>query len=198
MAANTRPYFIIYNGVSRMVEAPNPAAAVRHVVGAAVTELRPARGAEVANWVRGNKTIELAGEKPTTAVDDPTMSEIKPVERDRSGDALKFFEDWAGFDREADDNSIESIETVKLFASTHLTGQLDLMTFDVLRERAPEFGDALVAAEAGVPRTDDETYVAAVLAATESGLASLRSRLEEQPMAAADVVRAIVTHAGQA
>lgn len=197
MAVNTRPYFIIYNGVPRMVEAPNNASAVRHVVGAAVTELRPARGAEVAAWVRAENKIEVAGEKAVTAAADATMPEIAAVTERVDPDPVKFFEDWAGYDRAATDNSLEASETLSLFKTMVSTGQLDLMTFDILRERAPEFGFAMIAAEAAVPRTDDATYVAALDAASESGLASLRARLEEQPMPAADVVRAIITHAGQ-
>ena len=61
---SSRPYFIMYQGVARMVEATSPAAAVHHVVDKAITELRPARGPEVLQWMRAGHKVEVAGEKP--------------------------------------------------------------------------------------------------------------------------------------
>lgn len=68
MAVQTRPYFLIFNNQERMIEATSPAQAVRAIVGAAVTELRPARGAEVSAWLKAGKPMEDASAKPAAIV----------------------------------------------------------------------------------------------------------------------------------
>lgn len=192
MAANTRPYLVVFNGVHRMVEAPNPAAAVRHVVGAAVTELRPARGAEVAQWARDKKEIEIVG--ATLAADTTVAADTSAVTHHAVDRAFTLFNDWAGY--EGSDSSDEARSTVQAFGDLAKTGRMDLMTFDVLRQGAPEFRSAIIALVMKVPRTEDPDYVAALDRADAEGLARVRAQLEEQPMPFDDVVTAVLTHAG--
>ncbi len=72
--AATRPYRLVFKGETYIIEAPGAAHAVQHVVGADISELRPARAAEVSAWIRDGKTIPIAGEK--AAVADATMPEV--------------------------------------------------------------------------------------------------------------------------
>lgn len=76
MAAIQRPYFIVFKGVEYMIEATSPALAIADVVGPDVTELRPARAAEVLAWAKANKPTRVAGsprgESKTIIVADET------------------------------------------------------------------------------------------------------------------------------
>jgi hypothetical protein len=199
MAVQTRPYFIIHNGKEHMVEANQPAAAVQHVVGQSVTELRPARANEILAWTRAGKPIEVAGKKAAPSVDPiaaATMPEVATVPRDAK--AMAFFSDWAGFDlTEGVANTTAASTAVSKYAGLQ-NGALDLMTFDELRQQAPEFAYAIIAEVVGVARDGDDEYRAALNdAEMRGGLATVRAALEEQPMPYATVIDAVMEHAGQ-
>lgn len=171
MAVQTRPYFMTLEGVDHMVEATGPAQAVRHIVGAALTELRPARGAEVAAWVRAGKDIPIAGQKtpPATAAGDPADDGSESQDDDATeftaGDAFVWLSDWST----APSKKIEPIWK-RIVASQRMT----LEDFDTLRTAVPKFGDALAQ---GV---DD--------GAGEIGTADIRAHLEDKPMDLAVIV----------
>ena len=66
--AHTRPYFVTHKGIRRMVEATGPAEAVSHVVASEISELRAARGAEVADWFKLQRPVDVAGsDQPLSA-----------------------------------------------------------------------------------------------------------------------------------
>lgn len=75
MAVPTRPYFIILNEKEHMVEASTQAAAIQHLIGGQVSELRPARATEVLAWNRAGKLVQTAGAKPAPA---PSATESTP------------------------------------------------------------------------------------------------------------------------
>jgi hypothetical protein len=181
----TRPYLLIYKGKKHIIEAANAALAVHHVVGADISELRPARAAEVTQWMRekneipvaDGKRVDVAGVVESTpgveAKPDPANDLIVAKNGSDADRALLWFEMAAGFDRTDEANTTSAAETVGVFARMHPRGVLDLMTFDVLRQRVPAFGELLVAGT--VSNTVD----------------ALRARLEEQPMTFDAVVKAM-------
>jgi hypothetical protein len=182
--AVTRPYFLTINGVDRMVEAPNPAAAVRHCVGAAVTELRPARGAEVAAWVKAKKEIEEAGKRVADAPaaggevvyqgDGTAIADLKPGESGAL--AQPFLAD------DCIDWLTEQGATTRglgMFGQIRSEQRMTLEQFDVLRTDCPAFAAAIVAAINGGD------------AAHEITVDEIRGQIEEQPFPLDVVVGAI-------
>lgn len=77
MAGNTRPYFVTYKGVKRLVEAASPAVAAQHVVGPDIAELRPARASEVSAWYRDGHPVDVAGGALTAGVAIEAISGIR-------------------------------------------------------------------------------------------------------------------------
>jgi len=136
MAAQTRPYFMTLDGVDYMVEATGPAQAVRHIVGAALTELRPARGVDVAAWTRAGKDIPIAGQKvaPTPAAEPAVVDETPEFS---AGDAYAWLAEWST-------EPTKKIETV--WKRVVSTGVMNLSDFDTLRTAVPKLSEALVAA----------------------------------------------------
>lgn len=132
MAVNTRPYFVTYNGQDRMVQATGPAQAVRHIVGAAVAELRPARGAEVAAWVKAGKDIEEAGQHPAGVV-------VGYAEFTGDGQG-KAVASWIA------DNADDAAKAVDLLGHIYRSHRLTLESFDLLRAACPAFGEAILIA----------------------------------------------------
>lgn len=125
MAVQTRPYLTKYKGIERMVEASSPAAAIRHVVGPDIEELRPARGAEVNAWHRAKKPVEIAGEKP-----EPSLEAGKiEVSFDREGfdhhDAAFWLSQQPGYDVDRDGE--------QLFGRIIAEQRMTLEVFDALR-----------------------------------------------------------------
>jgi hypothetical protein len=167
MAANTRPYFMTLEGVDHMVEATNPAQAVRHVVGAALTELRPARGAEVAAWVRNGNPIPIAGQKsaaqPHRSEGDFTQATTVYAGDDdaefTAGDAYCWLADWT---------TVPQVEIQPLWERVVSTKRMTLEDFDSLRTAVPKLSEMLV-----------ELIDGGAGAVTVDGL---RAQLEEQPM----------------
>lgn len=163
MAVQTRPYFITINGVDRMVEATNPAGAVRHVVGAAVTELRPARGAEVAAWVRANRTIEIAGQKAAESSPGDTTNGAA-----QSGEVIAPAGESEAIVPEGETVVDETVpvfmpEDAKAWLATQIctkgartefdrvlgSGRMTLEQFDIIRTGCAAFADVLVEAVNG-------------------------------------------------
>lgn len=70
--ASTRPYFVTHKGIRRLVEATGPAEAASHVVAAEISELRAARGAEVAEWYKLQRPVDTAGSKEPLSAGVPT------------------------------------------------------------------------------------------------------------------------------
>lgn len=174
MAANTRPYFIIYDGKHRMVEAANPASAVRHVVGAAVTELRPARGAEVAAWVRESRKIEVAGEKAAPAPPSlpgmegaATDDAPQPKEGLGASSAALLLLAEVGPEHNA----------LQIWADVVSMRRIELEQFDRLRVDAPKF----VAAMSFNPSTPDRPF----------SVDEMRVILEDEPLPLDSILRRI-------
>lgn len=152
MATNKRPYFVIFNNVERMVEATSPAQAVRHIVGAAVTELRTARGSEVSAWMRGGKEMEDATVKPApaAAIDAATMPEvgktgtvIPAVPQYTHYDAVAWIDEKLGIDPGPGVTEGSQYSAQELIAGVKMRGQLTLEDFDALRVIVPAFAEAL-------------------------------------------------------
>ena len=170
MAAEKRPYKITFNGTEHMVEATGPAQAVRHVVGASVTELRAAKGAEVAAWVRSGKTIEVAADKivaaPVPATEQPVSA--PPSEGLSDGE---FYEWMLNF---VDPRS----DTVKLWQEIVSRQQMTLDQFDQLRAKLPVVNEVFA---------DENSAVLSVDA--------FRARLEEQPMSLLELLSFVSSRA---
>lgn len=89
MAVPTRPYFIILNNKEHMVEAATQAAAIQHLIGDAVSELRPARATEVLAWHRAGKPVQTAGVKaPNAAVSEPGGEPLRDAFLDQMNNQL--------------------------------------------------------------------------------------------------------------
>jgi hypothetical protein len=87
MAVPTRPYFIILNDKEHMVEASTQAAAIQHLIGGQVSELRPARATEVLAWHRAGKPVQTAGVKaPNATVTDPVGEPLRDAFLDKIND----------------------------------------------------------------------------------------------------------------
>jgi hypothetical protein len=162
MAVPTRPYYVVFNGKKFMVEAPSPAAAVRHIVGAAVTELRPARGSEVSAWHRANRTIEIAGAP-------------RPPELPEAAEPVEFMAD------DAIDWLVEQGATatgLQRFGDMRREQRMTLEQFDAIRLDCASFGLAVAEAIAG-----EDTSI---------GVDDVRGHLEDQPIAFDVVIGAIL------
>lgn len=152
MATNKRPYFVIFNNVERMVEATSPAQAVRHIVGAAVTELRTARGSEVSAWMRAGKEMEDATIKPApaAAIDAATMPEvgktgtvIPAVPQYTHYDAIAWIDEKLGINPGAGVTEGPQFTAQETIAKVKATGLMTLEQFDELRVIVPAFAEAL-------------------------------------------------------
>lgn len=166
-----RPYFMMFRGKPRMVDAGSPALAVQHVVQDQITELRPARAGEVSAWVRAGNPIESAGEKKVeqSTGDDNTRDE--------------------GFDGADARDWLASLDAVSGGDRAHAIAEFDrcaaedrmtLMAFDEIRAVIPEFAVALATgpwADKQPPTCDD-----------------IRAAIEEQPMPFDRVVRQLGRH----
>lgn len=136
----TRPYLIEIRGTQRMIEAAGPAEAVRHAVGADVTVLRPARGSEVAAWVRDKKEIEVAGDRKAVGGDrSQLMIEHQPAGRSASVLPMSPEDAWSWIAGQPGDM------TGALTAWTTMLreGRVTLASFDQLRGCVGAFGDAV-------------------------------------------------------
>jgi hypothetical protein len=186
MATNKRPYFVIFNGKERMVEATSPAMAVRHIVGAAVTELRTARGSEVSAWMRGGKEMEDATIKaaPAAAIDEATMPEvgkagtlIPAVPQYTHCDVPDWIDKMLGI-KPGDVLAIDGpCARAQDIAATVVASGLTLEQFDELRVIVPAFAEALsLYSHLGRASVDE-----------------LRSYLEQKPMTLDEIERALAS-----
>lgn len=170
--AKTRPYFLVFKGETHIIDAAQAAQAVQHVVGADVSELRPARAAEVSAWVRAGKEIPIAGEQALAAVESSTDTG-GPIDNPASDNlmsdrAASWLLDLEGFSHSESANAAWR-EIVK-------NQRMTLENFDVIRTAAPDFSHAI--APFGVALTTDN-------------IDEVRAFLEDSPMTLADVVDAI-------
>lgn len=95
---SSRPYFVTYQGVRRLVEAPGPAAAVQHVVSAAIAELRPARAAEVSRWYSCGYPVDVVGRPLSPGfviAATPAARALPPVATPAPADTASAHEDLA-------------------------------------------------------------------------------------------------------
>lgn len=177
--AATRPYFLVFKGEKHIIEAPAAANAVQHVVGADISELRPARAAEVTAWVRAGNPIPVAGEEaaassviPGGDVATQTPAGDAVVSLDRDGwderDALIWVQEQEGF--------TESAAACQAWGRISSSKRMTLKNFDIIRGAAPSFAEAVAYATTGAPPTDVE---------------QIRASLEENPMSIDDLVEAI-------
>jgi hypothetical protein len=66
-AARTRPYFLVFDGVTHVIDATSGPAAVSHLVQPRIGILRAASNEDVFDFVRGGGVVEVAGEYPEVA-----------------------------------------------------------------------------------------------------------------------------------
>lgn len=167
--ANTRPYWLVYKGEPHIIEATSPAAAVHHVVGADITELRAARASEVLDWSRKNKAIPVAGVKaPESMESPPSQGSVKVGE-------------WLLANAETkNDDATKSMLSALGYAYGSTEQALTLEQFDIICAACPLFGDAIVAAIAA----EGETPL-------EMTLSDVRGVIEEAPVTI-DVVEGAV------
>lgn len=142
---SNRPYYIVHNGVPRMIEASSPAQAVRHAVGAAITELRPARGGEVLAWQKSGKPFEDANApQPAPEADEDLPTKGKGWGNDgyTHADVIAFVQEKMG----VDDSTVMTDEQSKAMAILHtarVADQLTLEQYDELRPLCRAFTEAL-------------------------------------------------------
>lgn len=155
MAANARAYFITYKGLRRLVTASGPAVAATHVVGADITELRPASGAEVNQWYRAGHAVDVAGEKDRTltpgvivvAVPDPSTPTGQDVTAMVAGSfSTDDARDWLIMSlREAEENVRHG--GIEIFDQMARRGTMERHDLSALRLIAPDFVDAIAAGQ---------------------------------------------------
>jgi hypothetical protein len=186
MAVQTRPYYLVYKGNAYMVEAVGPAGAVKHVVGAEITELRPARGSEVAAWHRENpgKSIPIAGKTEPVAPAAGDAASTTQVAVGGTGDlvadaAAEFTADDAiAWLRET--ATVESV--IDTFIRVRAEQRMTLAQFDTMRVGCPAFEDAIIAAVSGL---EGDSELGPVM------VDDVRAHLEDQPIPLSVVVGAI-------
>jgi hypothetical protein len=176
--AETRPYYIDFNGTVHMVEATSPAAAVRHVVGGDIREIRPARGSEVMAWTRANKDIVIAGTKAVVApaetvvvTNDDTVP-MKAISEFSIGQVVVLVEKGSDYDPAA----LTAINTVKS------EGRMTLENFDIIRTTYPEFVLPICQIPLGSP-------------IALNNIDDMRAQLEQEPMSAQEVADRVMGYA---
>lgn len=127
-----RPYFVTFNGDRHLVEAPNPEKAIQHVVGAGITELRPARANEVTAWVRAGKPIAEIGKSATE--EKPTF---------QFEDARFWIADQVGIAAGVH-VSDEQAAAIQVFDAIWEDGKMTAEQFDLLCASVPNFRGAVV------------------------------------------------------
>jgi hypothetical protein len=182
--AGTRPYYIDFNGTVNMVEATSPAAAVRHVVGGDIREIRPARGAEVMAWTRAGKDIVIAGTKAvvtpteTAVVADETVDIIPSKYAQLAdpeftiGQVVVLVEKGSDYDPAA----LTAINAVKS------EGRMTLENFDIIRTTYPEFVLPICQIPLGSP-------------IALNNIDDMRAQLEQEPMSAQEVADRVMGYA---
>lgn len=179
--AETRPYYINFNGAVHMIEAPSPAAAVRHVVGGDIREIRVARGSEVLAWTRAGNDVVIAGTKvPAVAAAPAETAVISEVVTTRNADAPEFsigqvvvlVEKGSDYDPAA----LTAINAVKS------EGRMTLENFDIIRTTYPEFVLPICDISLDVPITLGD-------------IDAMRAQLEQEPMSAQEVADRVMGRA---
>lgn len=150
MAASARPYFVTFNGVRRLIEAGSPAAAVAHAAGVLVSELRPARAAEVSHWYRDQHPIDVAGDdaRPLSpglpvpgAVPSPVPAQAFAVIDAREWVQRQFVPVAVGMVDKC------FIGTLEIFDAMAIRGTMELHDFQALRTLCPPLVDAVAAGQ---------------------------------------------------
>lgn len=150
MAANVRPYFVTYKGVRRLVEAVSPAAAVHHVVGADIGELRPARAAEVAQWYRAQFPVDVAGDDrrglSAGVVLNPLPAFLAAPPRGPFG--VDEARHWITQLRST--SIVEALARDKalvVFDQMHARGTMEMHDFEAIRQLCPRLFEAIISGQ---------------------------------------------------
>lgn len=149
MGAHTRPYFVSYKSIRRLVEASSPASAAAHVVGPDIAELRAARASEVSQWYRDGHPVDVAGDdtKPLTGglALEAAAEPFGPVEARgwviaSLGEAIEGDQDLA----------------VEIFDDMRVKGYMVLEQFQRLNDIVPAFGPVIAGADRSVQDIERE------------------------------------------
>lgn len=152
----TRPYFVTYQGLRRLVEAGSPAVAAQIVVGDDIVELRPARASEVSAWYRADLPVDVAGQplSPGIAVGDGAEAVFT------SDDARDWLiENMGGGPPEARkafaSDSPQAGAITRFMAAEHI-GALGAEDFQLIAAQCPSFGIAIGYHRGGNGKTADD------------------------------------------
>jgi hypothetical protein len=161
----TRPYFVGYRGVRRLVEATSPAVAAQHVVGPDIAELRPARASEVSAWYRDQLPVDVAGKELTAG--QPLA--VPADEAFSAADARDWLIEKLGGglpgDRVAFDADGPAAGAILRFSAVEQMGVLSAEDFELIAAQCPEFSVAVGLHCSGEGKTPGE--IAAELAGGE-------------------------------
>lgn len=150
MAASARPYFVTFNGARRLIEASSPAAAVAHAAGVLVSELRPARAAEVSHWYRDQHPIDVAGDetRPLSPGIPVAGAEFAPVPV--APFSLVDAREWVGRQFVAVPTGMVDkarASTLEIFDAMAIRGTMELHDFQALRTLCPPLVGAIAAGQ---------------------------------------------------
>lgn len=165
--AATRPYFLVFKGEKHIIEAPAAANAVQHVVGADVSELRPARAAEVSAWLRAGNAIPVFGEKTAIAASASAAEPDPARENYDHHDATNWLIEQPGYSASA--------TACAAWGEVVTSRRMTLEHFDIIRTAAPRFAEAFTV-------TGDAPAIP---------VDAVRETLEDNPASLDDVVHAI-------
>jgi hypothetical protein len=161
----TRPYFVTYQGLRRLVEASSPAVAAQIVVGDDIAELRPARASEVSAWYRAQYPVDVAGKplSPGFRVGDDAEAVFT------ADDARNWLIEKLGGglpgDRVAFDADGPAAGAILRFSAVEQMGVLSAEDFESIAAQCPEFSVAVGLHCSGEGKTPGE--IAAELAGGE-------------------------------
>lgn len=160
----TRPYFVTYQGIRRLVEASSPAVAAQIVVGDDIVELRPARASEVSAWYRAQFPVDVAGKPLSPGF--PVVDTAEAVfTADDAADWL--IENMGGGPREDrtafSSDSPQAGAIARFMEAAHL-GALGGEDFELIAKLCPAFATAI-----GVHRLGDGKSYAEISAEIAGG-----------------------------
>jgi hypothetical protein len=139
----TRPYFVTYKGIRRLVEAGSPAVAAQHVVGSDIVELRPARASEVSAWYRDQRPVDVAGQTLTAGLEVDASAEADFTSADARDWLIEKLGGGPPNDRKAFNADSPEAGAIARFMAAEQTGALGLEDFTIIANQCAEFGAAL-------------------------------------------------------
>jgi hypothetical protein len=152
MASASRPYIVVFNGQTRLIDAISPAAAVQHCAKPLVGEVRPAKAKDIASILAQGIKHETAGVYPEAAPEESRarqlFGDLGDVVHDETDARTWLIAHMDGADGDGD--------VLKAFDRMRESGRMTLIDFDEIRVAVPAFGAAMTGAVPEAPYSPDE------------------------------------------